>query len=331
MVDAEAEFDWDGPFLRTLVSVRNLSRQVMVQEIFDRLGVRPTFLVDYAVATQREGYEPLRDMQRSGRCEIGAHLQPWENPPFAEELSIHTSFNHNLPAWLQKEKLGRLTDAIGESFGFKPIAYRAGRYGVGDEISWILRSMGYQIDLSVLPGHDLRRRHGPDFRRAFNQPYWFGHDRDLLEIPLTTGFAGLLSGGRNPNVANASFYTAISQPGATRWHLPGVFARLGLLERITLTPEGMSIQELKRLTRLLLRRGQRIFTFNYHSSALLPGYTPYVRSRVDLERMIGTINEYLHYFMEEVGGVSMTPSEFRALVLPSSAERPRVPAEASAQ
>ena len=29
MVDAEAEFDWDGPFLRTLVSVRNLSRQVM--------------------------------------------------------------------------------------------------------------------------------------------------------------------------------------------------------------------------------------------------------------------------------------------------------------
>jgi hypothetical protein len=202
------------------------------------------------------------------------------------------------------------------NFGVRPTTYRAGRYGVGDEIAWILASLGYQIDVSVLPGHDLRRRHGPDFRRAFNQPYWFGSDRELLEIPLTTGFAGMLARGDDPQVFDASVYTAISQPEATKWHLPGVFARLGLLERITLTPEGMSIQELKRLTRLLLRRGQRVFTFNYHSSSLLPGYTPYVRTRADLDRMIGTIDEYLHYFIEEVGGITMTPTEFRASLRP---------------
>ena len=152
MVDAEAEFDWNGPFLRTLVSVRNLSQQVLLQGIFDRLGVRITFLVDYAVATQAEGFEPIRELLQSGRCEIGAHLQPWENPPFIEELSARTSFNANLPGWLQKEKLLRLTDAIVESFGVKPIAYRAGRYGVGEEIAWILRSLGYKIDVSVTAG-----------------------------------------------------------------------------------------------------------------------------------------------------------------------------------
>jgi len=316
MVDAEAEFDWDGPFLRTLVSVRNLEQQIIAHHVFDRLHVRPTYLVDYAVATQPEGYEPIRELLRSGRCEIGTHLQPWENPPFAEEPSVRTSFNHNLPAWLQKEKLERLTNAIVANFDVRPTTYRAGRYGVGDEIAWILASLGYQIDVSVLPGHDLRRRHGPDFRRAFNQPYWFGSDRELLEIPLTTGFAGMLARGDDPQVFDASVYTAISQPEATKWHLPGVFARLGLLERITLTPEGMSIQELKRLTRLLLRRGQRVFTFNYHSSSLLPGYTPYVRTRADLDRMIGTIDEYLHYFIEEVGGITMTPTEFRASLRP---------------
>jgi glycosyltransferase involved in cell wall biosynthesis len=316
MVDAEAEFDWDGPFLRTLVSVRNLEQQIIAHHVFDRLHVRPTYLVDYAVATQPEGYEPIRELLRSGRCEIGTHLQPWENPPFAEEPSVRTSFNHNLPAWLQKQKLERLTNAIVANFDVRPTTYRAGRYGVGDEIAWILASLGYQIDVSVLPGHDLRRRHGPDFRRAFNQPYWFGSDRELLEIPLTTGFAGMLARGDDPQVFDASVYTAISQPEATKWHLPGVFARLGLLERITLTPEGMSIQELKRLTRLLLRRGQRVFTFNYHSSSLLPGYTPYVRTRADLDRMIGTIDEYLHYFIEEVGGITMTPTEFRASLRP---------------
>lgn len=311
MIDAEAEFDWNGPFLRTHMSVRNLSQQAMAQDIFDRLNVRPTYLVDYAVATQPEGYEPLRDILQSGRCEIGAHLQPWENPPFIEDLSIRTSFNHNLPAWLQKEKLGRLTDAIMHTFRMQPIVYRAGRYGVGEETASILESLGYQVDLSVLPGHDLRRREGPDFSRAFNQPYWFGQDRKLLEIPLTTVFAGLLARSGEPQAFNASLYTALSRREAIRLHLPGVLARLGLLERITLTPEGMSIQELKRLTHILMRRGQRVFTFNYHSSALLPGSTPYVRSQVDLDCMLRTIEAYLHFFLDEIGGITMTPAEFR--------------------
>lgn len=314
-IDAEAEFDWNGPFLRTHVSVRNLSQQVLAQSIFDRLNVRPTYLVDYAVATQPEGYEPIREIHQSGRCEIGSHLQSWETPPFSEELSVRTSFNHNLPAWLQKEKLQRLTDMIVAAFGVQPVAYRGGRFGVGEEIARILESLGYHIDLSVLSGHDLRWREGPDFRRAFNQPYWFGRDRQLLEIPLTTVFGGLLARSGPAQTFNASLYTALSRPDAAKLHLPGVFARLGLLERITLTPEGMSIQELKRLTRILLRRGQRVFTFNYHSSALLPGSTPHVRSRGDLDRMIGTIEEYLNFFIGEVGGTTMTPVEFRASLL----------------
>ncbi|HLY89110.1 MAG TPA: glycosyltransferase [Acetobacteraceae bacterium] len=315
LIDAEAEFDWDGPFLRSLVSVRNLSRQVSAQNIFDRLKVRPTYLVDFAVATQPEGYQPIRELLQSGRCEVGAHLQPWENPPFVEELSVRTSFNHNLPAWLQKEKLRQLTDVIGSSFGIRPTSYRAGRYGVGDEMAWILEDLGYQIDVSVLPGYDLRSRHGPDFRHAFTRPYWFGRQRKLLEIPLTTGFSGLLARGSEPQVSSATLYAALSSHGAAKLHMPGIFARLGLLERITLTPEGMSIQELKHLTKLLLRRGHRVFTFNYHSSALLPGFTPYVRTQADLDRMLQTIEEYLRFFIDQLGGVAMTPSEFRTSVL----------------
>jgi glycosyltransferase involved in cell wall biosynthesis len=324
LIDAEAEFDWEGPFLRSLVSVRNLSKQAAAQDIFDRLKVRPTYLVDYAVATQPEGYRPIRELLQSGHCEVGAHLQPWENPPFAEELSARTSFNHNLPAWLQKEKLRQLTDVIQDNFGIVPISYRAGRYGVGDEMAWILDDLGYQIDVSVLPGFDLRSRHGPDFRHAFTRPYWFGPQRNLLEIPLTTGFSGLLAYGREPQTTSATVYAALTRQRAAKWHLPGVFARLALLERITLTPEGMSIQELKHLTRLMLRRGHRVFTFNYHSSALLPGYTPYVRTQADLDRMIHTIEEYLTFFIDQLGGISMTPSEFRASILPK-ASRERSP------
>jgi glycosyltransferase involved in cell wall biosynthesis len=319
VIDSEAEFDWSGPFLRTHTGVQNLRRQFSAQQIFDRFGVRPIYLVDYAVATQREGYEPLRELLLSDRCEIGAHLQAWETPPFAEELGEVTSFNHNLPAWLQKEKLSRLTEAIVSSFGIQPLSYRAGRYGVGEEIAWILDASGYEIDLSVLPGIDLRWRHGPDFRRAFTQPYWFGRNGKLLEIPLTTGFAGLLATDDEPQTTSASIYKVLAQPGMSRIHAPGAFARLGLLERIALTPEGVSIEGLKRLTRVLLARGNRVFTFSYHSSSLLPGNTPYVRSQEDLDRMLRTIEDYLRFFIEEIGGTPMRPSEFRAGLLPKSA------------
>ncbi len=91
-IDTESEFDWNGPFLRTQTSVRNVRYQSMAQEIFDRYGVRPIYLVDYAVATQPEAYLPLREIFQSKRCEIGAHLHPWITPPFLEELGARASF-----------------------------------------------------------------------------------------------------------------------------------------------------------------------------------------------------------------------------------------------
>lgn len=314
-VDTEAEFDWSGPFLRTLTSVRNAAEQKAAQAIYDRFGVRPTYFVDYAVATQPEGYLPLRDIARSGRCEIGAHLHPWITPPLTEELGERASFSQNLPVALQRAKLARLTDAIAVSFGSPPVSYRAGRLGVGEEIAEILEELGYAIDSSVLSGIDLRRRHGPDFRRALDRPYWFGRNRGLLEIPLTCGFLGLLSCPARLRPFGVDLYNRLCHPVLHRLHAPGVFARLGLLEQIPLSPEGVGFVDLRRLTRALLSRGQRVFVLSYHSSSLLPGNTQYVRSPAELSAFLRTIEQYIEFFLAEIGGVTMTASELRAALL----------------
>src|SRR5439155_11528481 len=128
------------------------------------------------------------------------------------------------------------------------------------------------------------------------------------------GFCGLFSSSLLPQALTADFYDLLSRPGLRLAHGPGYFARLGLLERITLSPEGISLEEMKRLTRRLMIRGNRVFSFNYHSSSLLPGYTPYVRTIGDRDRFLGKIESYLEMFFSELGGVAMTPSEFRALV-----------------
>jgi hypothetical protein len=97
--------------------------------------------------------------------------------------------------------------------------------------------------------------------------------------------------------------------------LQGLLSRARLLDRIRLTPEGMSAEELRRLTRALCARGQRIFNFTYHSPSLMPGNTPYVRSQAELEKFIGTIESYLDFFFGEIGGRAATLQEVRALCL----------------
>jgi hypothetical protein len=68
-------------------------------------------------------------------------------------------------------------------------------------------------------------------------------------------------------------------------HVPGVLARLRFVEPITLTPEGISFEEQRRLTRALLRDGQHVLTYSYHSPSLAPGNT-YVQSEADLRAFI---------------------------------------------
>jgi hypothetical protein len=82
-----------------------------------------------------------------------------------------------------------------------------------------------------------------------------------------------------------------------------------------MTPEGVTLDGLRRLTHRRLRSGNRVFVLSYHSSSLLPGNTEYVRSPCELARFLRTIAEYLEFFMGEIGGISMTASELRATLV----------------
>jgi len=302
VIDAEEEFDWTvTPF--NSMSVETMRHQCRAQRIFERYGLVPTYAVDYAVAAQPAGYEPLLDYLADRKCEIGTQLHPWINPPVLEELTPRNSFPGNLPAELEYEKLRILTATIEDNFGCNPTLYRAGRYGVGPNTASALDRLGYQIDCSVVPFHDFRPKCGPDFRATPNVPYWFGPGNRLLEIPVTVGMTGYLARlGR-------SLDTLMDQPASHALHIPGLMARLSLLERIRLTPEGISLEEAKRMTHALLDRdGHRVFVLSYHSPSLEPGHTPYVRTAEDLSRFLSWIENYLDFFFGELGGIAATPS-----------------------
>ncbi|HEU0155564.1 MAG TPA: polysaccharide deacetylase family protein [Stellaceae bacterium] len=317
VVDTEAEFDWARQHERRAMGVSSVKCLAQTQPIFQRYGVRPTFVLDYPVSSTPEAYEYIRALFHDGACEIGAHLQPWDNPPFIEQTNDRNSFPGNLPSELEREKLVQLTEIICRNIGVRPRIYKAGRYGVGPATPHILAELGYEIDVSVVPGTDLSAKFGPDFSHCSARPYWFGASPELLEIPLSIGYTGLFA------AAETMAATLTTNERLKTLHIPGILARLHVVERITLTPEGILIEELRRLTRALLRQGHRVFSFTYHSPSLAPGYTPYVRSGADLQAFLRRIEQYLEFFTGEIGGRAATPFEIKTLAEECSPPRAR--------
>jgi hypothetical protein len=300
-IDAEEEFDWNEPVARRIHSVKSMEHQWRAHAIFEKYKAIPTYMIDYPVATEKKIYEKLKALRVEGRCDIGTHLHPWTNPPHEEELSTHTSFPGNLPADLEHRKLRAITEIIAENLDYTPRIYRAGRYGVGASTARIIEELGYKIDMSIIPLRDYSRLGGPDFRHLAGEPYWFGSNRDMLEIPLTGGYIGGLRSGAKQVAA------ILNSPLVARLHIPGLLARTGLFSRAYITPEGIPVGEAKNLTRRLYRDGYRVFTLHYHSPSLEPGNTPYVRSNADLEKFLYWLDTYLDFFVGELGGVASTP------------------------
>jgi hypothetical protein len=266
-------------------------------------------MVDFPVASQDAGRGPLRELWQQGLCDLGAQLHPWVTPPFDETVSFHNSYPGNLPLQLEYDKIARLTEEIDRAFGVTPRIFRAGRYGVGPNTGGILRRLGYLADSSVVPCWSFADEGGPDYRLMSARPFWVDRDRTLLELPVSAAMVGAAAGF--PAAVRARLFRRSSE----RARLPSVMARLGLLERIKLTPEGIALEEAKRLVRHMVGDGIKVFVLTYHSPSLEPGNTPYVRTPEDLQRFIAWLDAFYDFFRSEIGGSPATWSEAREACL----------------
>ena len=267
---------------RNGVAVGNIRELVRLGGFFDRLGVRPTYLVNYQVAIKPCAVEVLRDLGAAGNAEIGAHLHPWNTPPLDEAFIPRNTMLKNLPADLQLAKLERLTATLEQAFETSPRVFRAGRFGFGSGTVAALLHCDYRVDSSVTPFWNWEWLDaGPNFVGAPLDAYRLAPGDDvtrpapngeLLEIPLSYGFS------RGP----FSFWDPtrrLLEAPPLRWlHLAGIVARIGVARRIVLSPELATTADMLTLSRRLLEHGVRHLQVFWHSPSLTPGLTPFVRS-----------------------------------------------------
>ncbi len=286
-VDTEADDEWTRSGAPSYENTRALPA---FQELCDRYGVRPTYLVTYDVAADKDSLAILRDLLQDGNCEIGAHLHGWRTPPFYDPLDSSSqchAYLYEYPKEVQAEKVKVLTEFLAQSFQVKMQSYRAGRWGIDSYGIALLEATGYRIDTSVAPLRswaekkgDPEGKGGPSFRRAPMRPYYASVDdvqqpgtSNILEIPVSVrilspalkvdwvrAFAGVFSGG-----------------GIGRRIIRNILRKLGIAELITLNPAVNSLRHMTILAQRLIKTGEPIINMALHSSELMAECSPEVR------------------------------------------------------
>jgi hypothetical protein len=167
-----------------------------------------------------------------------------------------------------------------------------------------LQRLGYVVDTSVLPDRSFTHQSGPNFFGFPPNPYWIDAERTILELPISSASVGPLSSA--PRLVSLLTFG--------RKIIPAL-SNTGLLDRIRLTPEGITTPEAKKLVNVLLSRGTRVFTLSYHSPSLVPGMTPYVRTVADLDRFLHWLDSFYEFFFGEIDGEAATPTTIYDLAL----------------
>jgi hypothetical protein len=163
-----------------------------------------------------------------------------------------------------------------------------------------LAELEYRVDSSIRPFYEDRHFSYSD---AQEKPYWpdyedilqEGDQRELLEIPATEGF-------NRPwfRFCNAA-HKSLSKGSLRRLRLNGVLWRLGLLRKIAVTPEGTCAQDVNACIDSVVCRGGGLVNLFLHSSDLMPGCTPYVRTAAELDGLYETLEQVFTHSVSRHG------------------------------
>lgn len=286
-IDTETDSPrWRPEFPYTL---KNIEVLPLLQSLFNRYSVRPTYLVIYPVTQDKKSREILAKILAENQAEIGAHLHPWTTPPFtSEEEKLQLSYPHN--SLLEFEKLKNLTEIIEEFFHKKPISYRAGRYGLDEESLKILEELGYLVDSSVTPTMNWASDGGPNFANIEStQPYY---QNSILEVPISIIVNRKISGYNNLSPL-----------------LKAALKKIGLIKTIWLRPSTSSFEEMKFVSDRLIEKGAKVLNMMFHSNELIAGASHYIKTEKEAENFFWKLDKILNYLMNQKKLESKTLSE----------------------
>jgi hypothetical protein len=301
-LDTEPDNEWGRPPVATTQNARFVPR---FHELCMRAGFKITYLMTLEMAEDAFLRDYLLPRLRSGECEVGAHLHPWNTPPLfqaTDDDMRHHPYPYEYPPEIQREKLKTLMTAIERHYGVQPVSYKAGRWGLDAFHAGLLDEMGFRADTSVCPGINWgpskghpRGKGGPNYNSASPLPYRLSREDvcrpgslRVWEVPPTIVFYSAL--GRVPGVC--ALYRRFRR-------VRRLFDRKHLGSQWLRPYPHMTVQRLQGVVALARRAGTPVLNLTFHSSELMPGGSPYNRTEASIENLFTRLDGFFAFLRSE--------------------------------
>lgn len=164
----------------------------VLSPLFERYGIRPTYLLSPEVMRDESSVEVLRSLSN---VELGTHLHGEFIGPEEHWAATTTSLPQSCyHPEVEYYKLKNLTSLFEKSFGYRPLSFRGGRFSLSQRTLIYLAELGYEVDTTVTPFRTNTFETGPtaNYWGASLRPYCPRKldprrkgDLPLLEVPVS--------------------------------------------------------------------------------------------------------------------------------------------------
>ncbi|MBC3845173.1 hypothetical protein H8K90_02165 [Winogradskyella echinorum] len=285
-----------------------------LQPIFDKYNVKATYLLSPEIIRDQKSVEIFKKF--NSRVELGTHLHSEFIGPEADFSSKTTKeFQSNFKPEIEKAKLKNLTTLFKDTFGYQPLSFRAGRFGISEFSLKFLQDLGYLVDSSVTPDSTIKHKESNKVINFFGSPYqpYFPSLKDfrkkgkmkILQVPVTVMHKKLLS---LPLWLKRGFVVDKSYQ-----HI--IFNYLTKFSKQTwLRPTYADFDEMKNITddMILKAKGKDVFLcMMFHSNEFEVGMSPYSLTEDNVTKILDRLDTYLNWLTKKDDFHSLGLSEIK--------------------
>ncbi len=248
------------------------------QELCDIFEYKPTYLTNYEMALSDYFVETAKEWIKVDHAEIGVHLHAWNNPP---HYPLNGPYDYNpylieYPVKQRETKFKEIYNLIKDRFGIIPFSHRAGRWAMDIDYFKLLKQFNIKVDCSITPKVDWSNnvgitRGGSDYSLADSNPSWI---EGILEVPMT--------------IRKLHHWSEGSIKHRVKTLIKG--------DIVWLRPATQSLSMMKTLIDIVSKeRDTDYLEFMIHSSELMPGGSPYFKTKQSVDELYTVMSNIFDY------------------------------------